>query len=512
MRSWILPVMVGLVGCPKPEAPASSNDSATPSAVRGQLPAEAGLAARPEDLPVEPLSYEPPKPDAFAHTLDGVDGAPQLWVATSDELPLVTVRLTFKGGSYLEPEGHAGLARMTGAQIRAGGSESKTPEALDEAFDYLAADVSTSIGLEWSSASVNCLKDTLPECLDLFVEMVREPRFDAGRAQIYKDGWLARLKQRNDDASTIIAYEWDALMYGRDHYLGRIATQSDIEAIDVDDMRALHARIFHPGNMSVEVSGGITADEIQPMLAERFAGWEAGEAVPDPPPPTVELTPGVYHIEKDIPQGKVRIGMRGITRDDEDAIPIAVMNDILGGGGFTSRITKRVRSDEGLAYTARSRFWSPVYYPGEFQAYTESKNETVAFATRIMLDEIARIRDEPVSDSELATAKGAFIETFPRTFENKAAIVRTFSNDAWTDRDPDYWSTYRDEVAAVDAAKVQEVAVSTLDPEKMVVLIVGKWDPIAKGDANATMDDIFGGEVTHLPLRDPLTDEPLASE
>ncbi len=511
MRPWILLVLTGLMGCPKAESPAQSNDSMS-SAARGQLPSEAGLASRPEDLPVDPLSFEPPNPETFAHTLEGVDGEPPLWVATSDELPLVNVVFTFKGGRYLEPEGHAGLARMTGAQIRAGGSKSKSPEELDEAFDFLAADVRTSMGLEFSSASVNCLKDTLPDCLDLFVEMVREPRFDADRAKIYKDGWLARMKQRNDDASNIIANEWDALLYGRDHYLGRIPTKSDVEAIDGSDMKKLHAQVFHPGNMSVEVSGNITAEEIQPMLAERLKGWAARDPVDDPPAPTAEVEPGVYHIEKDIPQGKVRIGMRGITRDDDNAIPVTVMNDILGGGGFTSRITKRVRSDEGLAYTARSTFWSPVYYPGEFLAYTESKNETVAFATRIMLDEIGTIREEPVSASELDTAKGAFIETFPRTFENKAAIVRTFSNDRWTDRDPTYWATFRDKVAAVDPAKVQEVAKATIDPEKMVVLIVGKWDEIAKGDDNATMDDIFGGEVEHLPLRDPLTDEPLTEE
>ncbi|MCB9675877.1 MAG: insulinase family protein [Alphaproteobacteria bacterium] len=496
-------VLLLAAGCPKP-APVDS----PAKTARGQLPEEAGLAKRPEDLPVTALAFEPPEPAAFRHELDG--GVP-LWVATSDEFPLVQISMTFKGGKYLEPAGHAGLARMTGSLIRSGGSKSKTPEALDEAFDFLAADVRVSVGNEFASADLNCLKDNLEECLDLFVEMLREPRFDASRTQVYKDGWLARLEQRNDDASDILSYEWNALLFGRDHYLGRIEKKSDIDAIDAADMKKMHARIFHPGNMSVQVSGAITADAVKPLLEKRFAGWAKGEPVDDPPAPTAAPAPGVYHVQKDIPQGKVRIGMRGITRDDPDAIAIEVMNDILGGGGFTSRITKRVRSDEGLAYTARSAFQNRVYFPGIFLAFTESKSETVAFATKIMMDEITRIRTEPVSAIELDTARAALIETFPRTFESKAATLDTFADDAWTGRDPGYWKAYRENVAKVDAARVTEVAAAHLDPAKAVILIVGDWEPIAKGDleGHATMADFFGGEVTHLPLRDPLTDAPL---
>ncbi|MEZ4315939.1 MAG: pitrilysin family protein [Myxococcota bacterium] len=495
-----------LVGCPKPTE--SAPQAAAAKTTRGQLPAEAGLPARPDAIPFEPLTFEPPDPAQYRHELEG--GIP-LWVATSTEFPLVNIRMVFKGGRYLEPADHTGLARMTGSQIRSGGSKSKTPEELDEAFDFLAAQVRTSIGDELAFAEVNCLKDNLDACLDLFVEMVREPRFDAGRTKVYKDGWLAQLAQRNDDASDIIAYEWNALLYGRDHWLGAIPTKSDVGNIDKADMVALHKQIFHPGNLSIEVSGDITADAVKPLLEARFEGWAKGPDVADPPAPTVEVKPGVYHVQKDIPQGKVRIGMRGITRDDPDAIAVEVMNDILGGGGFTSRITKRVRSDEGLAYTARSGFSNRVYFPGQFLAFTESKNETVAFATKIMMDEIARIRTEPVSTVELDTAKGALVETFPRTFESKAATLSTFDDDERTGRDPGFWKSYRDTVSKVGTSDVTRVAERVLKPEEMVILIVGDWEPIAKGDleGRASMKDLFGGEVTHLPLRDPLTDAPI---
>ena len=203
--------------------------------------------------------------------------------------------------------------------------------------------------------------------------------------------------------------------------------------------------------------------------------------------------------------------MRAIERDDPDAIPLDLLNDILGGSGFTSRIMQQVRSNEGLAYSAASAIVPKVDYPGQFQARFESKNATVALATKIILDLIEGVRTEPVTYEELETAKAAAIETFPRQFESKPAMLRVFVNDEWTDRPADFWQTYRDKVSAVTREDLLRVAKKHLDPEKMAVLVVGDWDEIAGGDLEkrASMAEFFGGKVTHLPLRDPLTLEPL---
>jgi zinc protease len=263
--------------------------------------------------------------------------------------------------------------------------------------------------------------------------------------------------------------------------------------------------------MIVAVSGDFDEKEMLAKLEKAFAGWERGSAAPDPVAPTAVLEPGLYHVPKEIPQGKVLLGMRSITRDDPDAIPLLLLNDILGAGGFTSRIMQQVRSNEGLAYSARSTLVPKVSYPGDFRAGFESKNPTVALATKIVMDQIRGVRDDLVTEEELATAKASAIETFPRQFESKPAMLRVFVNDEWTHRPADFWQTFREKVKAVTREDLQRVARKHLDPEKMAILVVGDWDEIAKGDlqGRATMKEFFGGAVKHLPLRDPLTLEPL---
>ena len=116
-----------------------------------------------------------------------------------------------------------------------------------------------------------------------------------------------------------------------------------------------------------------------------------------------------------------------------------------------------------------------------------------------------------MSEAELDLAKNAFIETFPRTFESKAGMLGVFVDDERTGRDPDFWTMYRDRVRAVTIADVQRVAQQWLDPDRLVVLVVGRWAEIAPGDAagRANMDDLFGPATTRLPLRDPMTLDPI---
>ena len=469
------------------------------------------LPARPETISFPSLAYDPPAAADFRHVLP--DGT-VVYLAPSHEFPLVNLAITFKGGSSLDPTDLPSLAKALARMIREGGTATRPPAEFDETLDFLATEVSVTADETFTTATMNCLASTFDESLSLFLEMLRSPGFNEGRLETNKARTLETLKRRNDDASSILAREWKRLVYGPDHFESAEPTAASVAALSRTRLAELHRRIVHPGNMIVAVSGDFEPEAMLGTLERAFAGWERGDPAPDPAVPTAVLEPGLYHVPKPIPQGKVMIGGRAIERDDPDAIPFRVMNEILGAGGFTSRLMQQVRSNEGLAYSVRSMLVPRVEYPGDFRAGFESKNATVALATKIVRDEIRRIREEPVSADELETAKQSLIETFPRQFESKPQMLRVFVNDEWTGRPSDFWQAFRSRVEAVTADDVQRVARTHLDPEAMAILVVGDWDAIAPGDLDgrASMAEFFGGEVKHLPLRDPLTLEPFPSE
>lgn len=456
----------------------------------------------PDKLKFEPIQFQPPS--AKSHRAVLKNGM-VVYIAEDRALPLVNLALTVRTGSWLEPKGKEGLAGFTGSQIRRGGTKTLTAEQLDEKLDFLAAQVATGIGATSGSASLNCLSDNLDEALAIFVEMLKEPRFQEDRLALAKEQALQEMTKRNDDPGDIEGREWGVLLFGEGHFTNAFTTKASVEAITREDLAAFHRKYFHPANMIAAVSGSFDRAAMLKKLEAAFAGWPGAKPSLPAIPATVDTAaPGAYLIEKDVPQGRVSIGLPTVKRDSPDVYALEVMNEILGGSGFTSRITKTVRSNEGLAYSAGSGFAPGIWFPGRFRAAFQSKSRSVPRATELVMQEIRRIREEGVSEDELRTIQNSLVQTFPSSFASKAQSMAIFASDEYTGRAPGYWQSYRDRIRAVTTADVKRVAQAHLVPEKLVVLVVGNQAEIAKGTP-PLVSLAPGGKVVTLPLRDPLT-------
>ncbi|HCQ98746.1 MAG TPA: insulinase family protein [Acidobacteria bacterium] len=465
------------------------------------------IPAHPTDLTYDLLDFTPPT--SAEHRYELSNGV-VVFVVEDHELPLVSVSLLVRTGSYLDPADKVGLASLTGGQMRAGGTTSMSAADFDEQAAFLAAQIGSSIGGTSGGANLGCLTKDLQVCLDLFFDMLRNPGFDAGRFALAKSQSIQQMQRRNDATRGIEGREFGRLMRGSDHFSTSPRTRATVEAITRDDMRAFHRRYYHPGNFIFAVSGDVDTEMMLSELERRLDGWAVvSDPVPTVPKPAFTPEPGLYLVDKpDVNQGRVSLGHLGTTRDDPDRYKLLVMNDILGGGGFSARLLTRVRSDEGLAYSASSSFGVGVYYPGVFQAGFQSRSETVARATAIVLEEIERIRTEPVQEEELRNSIGYFVETFSRNFSSAGSTAGLFANDEYTGRDPSYLTSYRDNIAAVTAADVLEVAQRYLDPRKLAILVVGNLEAILAGDPEQpefSLEDLSLGAVVRIPLPEPFT-------
>jgi predicted Zn-dependent peptidase len=470
-----------------------------------------------QDIPVHPrelvypeLDFTPPAAARHRHVLPC--GVP-VHVVEDHELPLVDVGVKLRGGAFLEPPGKAGLASLTGSQMRAGGTARATPEELDEELAYLAANMLSAIDDEDASASFNCLAKDLPRVLELFFDMLRTPRFDAARLELKRSQDLQSLARRNDRTAEIESREWERLLRGDGFHTTERTTKASLEAISREDLLAFHGRLFHPRNFIFTVAGDVQTAAILAQLEAHLKDWArtdwAGGPIPAIPRPATPK-PGLFVVDKagdvaaraGVNQGRVTIGHTIGLRTDPDYHALMVMNHILGGGGFTSRIMSRVRSDEGLAYSAASRCELGVHYSGVFRATFQSKNESVARAASIVLEEIGRIRKEKVTPEELETAINYYVGSFPRLFATPQLVVSTFAEDELTGRDPAFWTTYREKIKGVSADDVLRVAQKHLHPETLVILVVGNQAEMQKHGLKQVGGE---GAPIEIPLPDPLT-------
>jgi zinc protease len=491
--------------------------------------AQGAPPARPDQLTFPPLTYAPPKASEYRVKLSNGMVA---YLVPDRTQPLVQIHVLLRVGPDLDPAGKEGLADLMMHQLTRGGTATRTPAQLEDRVAFLGATLESQMGgggggmfgiggvpvtESESRVSVNLLSKDVDEGLGLLVECLKSPRFDGDRLALRKSQLLQSMKERNDDTAPIEARTWMTLMRGADHWTTRWTTQASIDGITADDLRAFHRRYVGPKNFLIAVSGDFDRAAMVKRLEKAFAGWPTpGERPGAPAAPAAAAAHGWYVVDKDVNQARVSLGLRALDRYDPDFAAARLMNDILGGGGFSSRLVNRIRSDEGLAYSVSSRFEGGTYYPDPLRIVFQTKVRSVAYAVSLALAEVNRMRDSLVTDDELATARNKMVESLPTSFETAGAIAGRLAAEEMTgrySRDPAYFAEYATRLRAVTPQDIQRVARRLLDPSKMAFLVVGNTKEMMLGDGkhDVSVTALAGGEPTRLPLLDPLTMKPIAN-
>jgi predicted Zn-dependent peptidase len=429
------------------------------------------LAADPRTMVFPPVEFHPPKAERVA-----LDNGMVLYILEDHELPRVQIQAMIRTGSVDDPAEKIGLAGLTGTVMRTGGTSLMSGDALDDELEFMAAELGSTIGSDAGFASLDVLAKDLDRGLALFADMLMHPAFPQDKLDLAKQQALEAIRRRNDNPAGIASREFLKRVYGADHPLARESTAETIGRITRDDLIAFHAHDYHPNALILSLSGDFGKKEMIEKVRRAFAGWPQGPIDrPALPPVRDAFKPSVNLVEKDISQTHLRIGHLGIRQDDPDYFAVALLDDILGGG-FRSRLFRKVRTEEGLAYSVGSSFTPGNLERGLFVAYGQTKAESTLRAIGAIEREIQRIRTKPVTPEELRLAKDSFLNSFVFSFSNPAMIVGRQASLEYYGLPADFLERFRDGVIRVTPEEILSVAQRHLRPDALIVLAVGRPD------------------------------------
>jgi zinc protease len=402
----------------------------------------------------------------------------KVYLVEDHEFPTIDIRAVVRIGSIYEPAERAGLAAMTGTVLRSGGTASKTGDDIDRELESLAATVETFIGLNSGGFVASMLKEDVNDVLAILTDILVNPVFPEDKIELAKIQQRSGISRRNDEVGGISRREFWKLMYGATSPYSRHPEYATINAVTRADIVRFYKRGFYPNNTIMTVWGDFVTEKMTEKLKKTLGTWPVGTTdIPPRPRVEYEYKYTVNLVDKpDVNQSNISLGHIGGLMNNPDYPALSVMNNILSW----ERMFKKIRTDEGLAYSVWGTYGASYLYPGIFSCAAQTKSESTIYAIELMLDEVKRITKEEVSQDELARAKDRYLNTYVFNFDSKAKIVNRMMTYAYNDYPMDFMEKMKTGVEKVTKEDVLRVAKKYLQPEKVQILVVGNKNAFDK--------------------------------
>ena len=404
-------------------------------------------------------------------------GGIEAWLVEEHGIPILSLKAVFKGGAVLDPEGREGRAYMASGLLDEGAGPYDS-QAFQARLEDLAIHLRFDAGLDSFSVGLKTLSEYSDEAFEMLRLAMVEPRFDAEPVERIRGQILVQIVRGAEDPDRIASRNWFDYAFP-DHPYGRpvMGTPETLNRLTADDLRRLVTDQLTRDRLTIGVVGDITPERLAGLLDKTFGSLPERGVALDIPYGTPQAKGRTIIIERDIPQSIVLFGHGGLKRDDEDFYAGYVMNYILGGSGFTARLTDEIRVKRGLAYGVYS-YLSPMDYAALFMGRVATENSSVAESLDILRAEFARMRDDGVSEQELIDAKTYLTGSFPLRLDSNGKIARLLVGIQLENLGIDYIERRNDYIEAVTLEDISRVARRLLRPEDLEVVIVGKPENI----------------------------------
>jgi predicted Zn-dependent peptidase len=400
----------------------------------------------------------------------------QVWMVEMHGTPVVDIRAVIGSGAGADPPGRFGLASFT-ADLLDEGAGTRNALQLAQAIEVLGASLTTTSSFDASVVHLHALASTIDTALPILADVVRHPTFQTADIERVRADRVAGIVRARSDPAAVASLAFARLLFGPTHRYGTsvVGTEATNRTITRQDVQAFYAAHYEPRNTYLLIAGDVQESSMMALVRRTFGGWTNTAVVRHAAVPLAAQPASreIYLIDTPhAAQSQIRIGRIGAARSTPDFFPLDVMNTILGGAdSFTSRLNQNLREQHGYAYGANSAFGLRAS-AGPFLAGAGVQTDKTADAVGEFVREFERIRT-PVSDDDLTRARNLEALTFPSDFETTSDVSARLAEMATYHLPDAYWQEYVPHIRAVSAAEVQEAARRYVDPEHVIVVVVG---------------------------------------
>lgn len=396
-------------------------------------------------------------------------------------LPSISMNLIVESGALFDPNGKEGLSAFTTEGLMTG-TKQRTAAEISEQMDFTGGSLSAKAGKDYCAFSLNVLKKALPTGLEILSDVLANPAFLPAEIEKKRAEFKARIRKEEEDPGALAQKIFLGELFNNGFY-GQplLGTESSISGLQREDLLDFYQNKLTRSRAICSIVGQITEDEFISLSREYMQSWPA-----EPAGTLVEIPPGrprekrVKKIERDLTQANIVLGHEGIPRDHPDYYSVFVMNHILGGGGFRSRLMNSIREERGLAYSIYSMFASGKH-AGYFQVMVETKNSSAGEAIDQILREMESIRADGIAGEELDEVKLYLTGSFPLKIDTNTKIANLLADMEFYGLGLDYPERFPEIINALSKTDVEDAAKKHLDPENYTVAIVGKQEEIKWG-------------------------------
>ena len=415
-----------------------------------------------------------PRPYHFPHvTRATLPNGLRVLVAENHNAPLVSFRALVRSGADHDTAHTAGLASIT-ADLLDEGAGKRDAIQLAEDIGTLGGAIGTGADWDASYISLDVLARTSEPALEIFSDVTARATLPADGLERVRAERLNEILQQRNEPAAIAGKRFAHLLYGTGAYGNSVIGNADsVAAITIEDVRRFYAQHYIPNNSAVVVTGDIEPARAVELVTAGLAEWQRGAEAPRPAPaPRPIESSRIYVIDRpQAVQSEIRVGHIGVPRTCEDYFPLSVMNAIFGGV-FNSRINLNLREKHGYTYGARSQF-AFRRHAGPFVVAAPVRNEVTRESVSEMLGELRRIRTGDIETRELEDTKSYLIGVFPATVQTASDVASRLVDMELYGLSEDYFDRYRENIAAVTKEDVERVAQKYLDPDKVLIVVVG---------------------------------------